>query len=319
MALRASRYNQARSRLITNSFVDYRFGFGFHALRLEMSGVNIAKLTNGQLSQLTPNQLNFIVTLLGSIQIDLMAQGQVQVLSGPQIGQLNNVQVGQLTPLQVAFLLNGQLSSLTSSQLQYILASVITAQFLQGNLSPSQKNSLNGVYPLQTGQTTSFLPGDDGDLKHGRLVDFYTLKTDNFFGNTFRLTDENGLQVFQNHYMIDHATGLGWYTVLLGPATWANAIQNANSFSLPTDIGTLTGFALANVTEYVSVLNFGLSNQYMNYVPFNQATQNTLFTSTTFASSTTNAFRVTNGASVNIIGAISKTTRQVYYIVRRHF
>jgi hypothetical protein len=296
--------------------VDYRLGFGFHALRLEMSMVNVTKLTNGQLSQLTPNQLNFIVTLLGSVQIQLMAQSQVQNLSNQQIGQLSNAEIGQLSALQIVVLSNAQLLNLSPPQLQFILATAMGVQFLQGNMSSVQKNSINGVYTLQTGQVVSYLPGDDGDLKHGRLVDFFTLKSNNVFGNTFRFTDENGAQLYINQYLIDHATGLGWHTALHTSATWANAMGEI--LVLPVGANVYNDFKLPNVSELLAIANW--AQVCLNYPPFNLnpivAAQ--VWTSTTNYTSTTSAIRVSYqtfpGAS-----STPKAASQPYLMCRKHF
>ena len=47
-----------------------------------------------------------------------------------------------------------------------------------------------GATLMKTGQTTSYRTGDDGDIEAGRATDFFTLSTNNPFGNTNRFTDE---------------------------------------------------------------------------------------------------------------------------------
>ena len=47
-----------------------------------------------------------------------------------------------------------------------------------------------GATLMKTGQTTSYRTGDDGDLEAGRATDFFTLASNNPFGNTNRFTDE---------------------------------------------------------------------------------------------------------------------------------
>ena len=50
-----------------------------------------------------------------------------------------------------------------------------------------------GATLMQTGQTTIFRTGDDADRRaEGRDVDFFTLPSNNPFGNTNRFTDELG-------------------------------------------------------------------------------------------------------------------------------
>jgi hypothetical protein len=294
--------------------VDYRLGLGFHALRLEMCTVNVPRLTNAQLSLLTQSQLNFIVSLLGSTQVQLMNAGQVQDLSNTQVGQLSNAQVDVLTNSQITALVNSQLGNLSEAQLQYILASVMTNQFIQNNLSITQRNSVNEINPLQSGQIISFLAWDDGNLQHGRLLNFNTLKTNNIFGNNSRFTDINGLQAYANTYVIDHATGLGWCKTVQGLASWSETLTNATAFT----IGSLANFFLPGIKEIFDIINFSLFPNPFNYAPFSFNNSNMpLWTSTTVANSTVNAYVIT--AATTPVNAFGKTTLCRSLFCRKHF
>jgi hypothetical protein len=139
-----------------------------------------------------------------------------------------------------------------------------------------------GATLMKTGQTTSYRTGDDGDIEAGRATDFFTLASNNPFGNTNRFTDELGGQTYTNNIVIDWstydgATVLGWRnTDNGGNITWDNAIDGA----LLVSIGTFTtGWRLPNWTELNSLGNHEASG--LRYVPFNALTNNNFWTSTT--------------------------------------
>ena len=195
--------------------------------------------------------------------------------------------------------------------------STLDPQKLNDQLTQAQKNSINTVYLLPTGQTTSYATGDDGGLKHGRLTDFYTLKYFNSYGNKNRFTDEIGLQVYPSNYVIDNATGLGWYRIEQAGESWAAAVASANSFSLVTEIGTLNGFFLPNVTEFLSIANMeNLNNTILNYAPFNIAGSSTgRWTSTSISSPPTSAIKIST-AVLPQLTASAKTGTGPFFIAR---
>ncbi len=229
---------------------------------------------------------------------------------------LTNTQIGYMSAAQVQELVNSQLANLTSSQLKYVLGTVMSNQFLQDNLSTIQRNSINEIYTLQTGQTTSYATGDDGNLQHGRLTDFFTLKTNNSFGNTHRFTDENGAQVFGSNYVIDHATGLGWCTTLQTSATWATAI--ANTLSLTVGANTYNDFKLPNANEVLSITQY--SAVCLNYAPFNlnPVSSAQVWSSTTNYSATTAALRISY-QTFPTASSVAKSATQPYLLCRKHF
>jgi hypothetical protein len=142
---------------------------------------------------------------------------------------------------------------------------------------------------MKTGQTTSYRTGDDGDLEAGRATDFFTLSTNNPFGNTNRFTDELGGATYTNNIVIDWSTYdtvagtvLGYYRTLLSTNTWANQIDACLALS----IGTFTsGWRLTNHNEFTNIYAMTdnvTSGRFdgLNYAPFSISIGNYLWTST---------------------------------------
>ena len=168
-----------------------------------------------------------------------------------------------------------------------------------------------GATLMKTGQTTSYRTGDDGDLEAGRATDFFTLASNNPFGNTNRFTDELGGTAYTNDIVIDWSTYdgstvLGWYRVENGVnINWNDSIDNA----LLTSIGTFTsGWRLPNMNEIASIINWE-SIYLLNYAPFNNNTTFTYWTSTTRANNTgralaflNNGYQINNYAKTTISG-----------------
>ena len=163
---------------------------------------------------------------------------------------------------------------------------------------------------MKTGQTTSYRTGDDGDLEAGRATDFFTLASNNPFGNTNRFTEELGGQTYTNDIVIDWSTYngttvLGWYkedfnTILL--EAWDNAIDNAQSLSVAT---FTTGWRIPNANELFSLTYFGINGTFTyNYTPFNNTSLTVVWSSTT--SSTNNA--VIRGSGTTYMTTRGKTS-----------
>jgi hypothetical protein len=152
---------------------------------------------------------------------------------------------------------------------------------------------------MKTGQTTSYRTGDDGDLEVGRATDFFTLASNNPFGNTNRFTDELGGQTYTNNIVIDWSTYdgstvLGYYKVVsLINNTWNVAIDSALALSVGSFI---SGWRLPNKREMENICNYQLTSL-LNYSPFNL--NFTLWTSTTYLASTTVAYTLA-GSWINL-------------------
>ena len=150
---------------------------------------------------------------------------------------------------------------------------------------------ISGAKILKTGQTTSYASGDDGDIQAGRDTDFFTLASNNPFGNTNRFTDEFGGQTYTAGIVIDWSTYDG--TVVLGWAqfaviisiSWNDAITAAQSATYGT---FTTGWRLPNLNEHLSLVDYS-SNKYIDYLPFGPQPLGTKrwISSTTFAGITT--------------------------------
>jgi hypothetical protein len=183
--------------------------------------------------------------------------------------------------------------------------------------------------PFLTGQTTSYANYDDGwNLANGiytytrptnpvsvaELATFSTLKQNNAFGNKNRFTDINGLQVYTDHYIIDHLTGLGWYSQSSSTYNWATTILGAYN---ATDLG-YTDWRIPNMGELLSIRNLNQGTAPYGYAPLaTHFYQNGNFwSSTTMPSDTNNAIRVSSGA---LEANNTKTTVQRPLYCRNHY
>ena len=145
-----------------------------------------------------------------------------------------------------------------------------------------------GATLMKTGATISYLTGDDGDLQEGRDTDWFTLDTNNAFGNTNRFTDVLGGTTYTDKILIDWSTyngstvlGLAFDNfVLSGYDTLANHITLANSYTL----GGFGSWRIPNFNELWNFMKKGDVNL-LNYAPINYTAAN-IFASSTRASST---------------------------------
>jgi len=150
-----------------------------------------------------------------------------------------------------------------------------------------------GATLMQTGQTTSYRTGDDGDLKAGRATDFFTLASNNPFGNPDRFTDELSGQTYTNDIVIDWstydgATVLGWRRTLNSSAiSWNDAIDEALTLSIG---GYTNGWRLPNVNELCSLINW--QGDAFTYSPFNIENTRFLLSSTTNIDNTSQFYRI---------------------------
>ena len=99
-----------------------------------------------------------------------------------------------------------------------------------------------GATLMRTGSLTSYRTGDDADTRNeGRATDFFTLATNNPFGNTNRFTDELGGSTYTNNIVIDWSTYdniggtvLGYYLGDTSFRTWNDYIDWAIALSVGT-------------------------------------------------------------------------------------
>jgi len=180
-----------------------------------------------------------------------------------------------------------------------------------------------GATLMKTGQTTSYRTGDDGDIEAGRATDFFTLSTNNPFGNTNRFTDELGGSTYANDIYIDWSTYdnvagtvLGYYFTgsSFNTWTWNDAIDNA----LTHTVGTFTtGWRLPNRKELDNLVNDEATTAHkLDYPPFNFNTSISTWTSTTSKRSTTTAYLFASFQAYIFIEYNKASTRDVYFYAR---
>ena len=184
----------------------------------------------------------------------------------------------------------------THNPQEIILLNKIKNELVELNkLAPSLLDSGSepiGATLIKTGQTTSYSAYDDGDLQIGRATDFFTLDTNNVFGNTDRFTDTLGTQIYANNIVLDHSTDngttiLGYYRTLNPSLNYADAQLYANSLV----VDGLSGWHLTNVRELINISNYDAS--VFNYPPFNiSKTNGDILTSTRRSALSTYRWRI---------------------------
>jgi len=198
--------------------------------------------------------------------------------------------------------------------------STFTAPSVQ-NITCTPSAAPVGATLMKTGQTTSYRTGDDGDLEAGRATDFFTLASNNPFGNTNRFTDELGGQTYTNNIVIDWSTYngsnvLGYRrTISTVNIDWNTAIDGALSVS----IGTFTsGWRLPNIYELKNIVRFGnVTTTILNYSPFNILDDRLWWCSTTNPITTAQAYTLATGNGA--FNARAKTDAFCRYIPVRTF
>lgn len=182
---------------------------------------------------------------------------------------------------------------------------------------------------MKSGQTISYITGDDGDLEHGRLANFLTLDAVPVHNNgnptvnttTNRFTDELGGQTYTNRIMIDWGTFNG-STVLGYRMDFYDDNTNsddATAKALLKTVGGFSGWSLTNIDELENLKNIGVTAVgTFNYPPLNYAgTQWNICSSSTpwNAASTVYVLTLSNGT----IGTLSRTVGGPRYMIRRDF
>lgn len=182
-------------------------------------------------------------------------------------------------------------------------------------LTVTQKDSLFFIKQIKTGQTTTYVSGDDGERRNGRGVSFEELTCNNWFDNTDRFTAIDGTQTLVDDLMLDWQTGLMWYVLPFGVvANWTAANSGAEA---STQAG-YTDWFLPNLNELESLRNMGQSDT-MNYAPLSVAATPfaNIWTSTTNPNNTAQAYRLTPvEGSAN---PLAKGSGGVYYMICRYF
>lgn len=190
----------------------------------------------------------------------------------------------------------------------------LSCQELNDNLTQAQRQIIQRVESVRTGQTFSYEPSDDGDREDGRGVDFLTLNCLNNFGiDNKRFSDINGLQIYGDDYVIDHLTGKGWYRINQAPFNWADALTDAAS-------GTFAGFSdwfVPNFNQYLEIqlrsIEVSGVGRWLLYAPFNSISING-WTTTADKHTPTRAWVIGSG----LINLTKTTPGRSYMPCRKH-
>ena len=155
-----------------------------------------------------------------------------------------------------------------------------------------------GAIPLKTGQITSYSSFDDGDIQAGRATDFFTLASNNPFGNTIRFTYIDGTQTYTNAIVIDWSTFDGTNVLGYGQnnninVNWFDALTGSNTHSVG---GYSSGWRLPNNYE-VSNLFYLEQTWQLDYAPLSTSlgigySHRDLWLSTTRANSSISAYKI---------------------------
>jgi len=171
--------------------------------------------------------------------------------------------------------------------LKDVSGNTITPEALSGNtitILDAVVGGSKGLMPLQTGATTSYATGDDGDLERGRLVNLLTLPYNNGFGGTERYTDELGGQTFTKNIIIDWSTWDGGTDVLGYIFTFRSTSHNGTKSWTDWMSGqpyTTDGFSdwnVVNTNEVLSLYDITTTNG-LDYAPLSNTTGNSFWTS----------------------------------------
>lgn len=171
-------------------------------------------------------------------------------------------------------------------------------------LTTTQRDNLNRLLDIKTGQTISYRTGDDGDVEQGSLLSFVVLAAQNPYGNSNRFTDTLGGQTYANGIIVDWSRRLMWYNPSAS-GSWNTAIDAAEAAT----IGGFNDWHIANVQQHQSICNYGNSGGVLNYTPFNISSAS-FWTSTTSPDTTTNAFRILNTGATTA-GGITQTGKSI--------
>jgi hypothetical protein len=179
---------------------------------------------------------------------------------------------------------------------------------------PDSSISSVGAKPIKTGQTTSYASGDDGATQRGRLVDFFTLSTNNAFGNTNRFTDLAGGQTYSSgSVFLDHSTDDGSQILAFTNSPTNNPWSLTLSQIASQTTDSKTDWAMPNRSEMELLINEDVDRN-LNWSPLNVvaspvSSDTYWWTSTTPLNNTARAkaFFNSNGVTGNQMTTYAKT------------
>ena len=267
---------------------------------------------------------------LGQVQVLPETNSGVQLNIPDNIIEFNNQNIGSIPYNQdVDIQLTDGTNPITPDNVS-VVGNVVTVEIL-----PTPSVSRSTARLMKTGQTTSYVTGDDGDIQAGRETDFLTLLENNPFGNKKRFTgvtggyreggvwrDVNGNNVgsqtaaFPDNIYIDWSTYNGTIVLGYGLNDFYAFDLNKDFTQLCTDglaysIGTYTsGWRGVNDVEGRNIMNRG-SALALNYEPFSINASAVFNTITTNPQTTANCFVITNNWGA--ISAGKTGARKVMY------
>jgi hypothetical protein len=154
-----------------------------------------------------------------------------------------------------------------------------------------------------TGQTTSYVTGDDGELQIGVPASYTLLSTGQYSGST-NITVNAKVEALSNNVAIDNVTGLMWTrerSDQIGPTSsgallWTDAVNNETPFEYMTQANAAsyaghTDWRVPNAAELFSLMKMEGPSPYIDTTVFNNlAGLYGTWSSSTYKTTTTNAY-----------------------------
>lgn len=185
------------------------------------------------------------------------------------------------------------------------------------NTGDEGNNMANGVYNY----TPPLYPNVIQDLDYTATAAnvYYTLKSNNSFGNKFRFTNAAGSDLSGSSpsgVIIDHLYNLMWWGTNQGVATsWSNSFTLVNTANSGAGTGGYTDWRLPTKGEWMSILEeHNAATTFRS--PFSNWPAGTYWTSTTNPATTTQALNIFNG---RLVTASLKTTNTLRVVLVRKY
>lgn len=183
--------------------------------------------------------------------------------------------------------------------------------------------TFDNAYNVDAGLTSN--PVNANPLHIARLnfthaTPFFKLDDINQFLNFDRFTDEDGLQIFGNDYIIDHLYNRAYKITFVTGKLYGVHLTDAEAY---TNLG-FSNFRCLNTGEWLTLFNYGTAGtrSTMNYAPFNFSTGFNLMSTQTVPQNDDSSLKFMNPNVVfGSIGgtAIKLSTSCATIYVRNHY